>query len=152
MTIKSPALADHPEDIPTLARFFVKRYSELYSKRVTQVTQGALAALQEYEWPGNVREMENVIQSAIIRADTEAIQAIDLPEHFQQTAVADDPDLPQIGSFERLLRDFKLKIAIKAIEDCKGNKTLAARSLNISRAYLHRLIRVEEGVEAIDAA
>jgi DNA-binding NtrC family response regulator len=152
MTIKSPALADHPEDIPGLARFFVKRYSEVYNKRVTQVTHGALAALQEYEWPGNVREMENVIQSAIIRADTEAIQAIDLPERFQQTAVADDADLPQVGSFERLLRDFKLKIAMKAIEDCKGNKTLAARSLNISRAYLHRLIRVEEGVDAIDAA
>ena len=152
MTIKSPSLADHPEDIPSLARFFVKRYSELYNKRVTHVTAAALAALQEYEWPGNVREMENVIQSAIIRTDTEAIQASDLPDRFQQTTVPDDADLPQVGSFERLLRDFKLKIAMKAIEDCKGNKTLAARSLNISRAYLHRLIRVEEGVDAIDAA
>jgi DNA-binding NtrC family response regulator len=52
-----------------------------------------------------------------------------------------DEDLPQIGSFERLLREFKMKLAVKAIEDCHGNKTLAARSLNISRAYLHRLIR-----------
>jgi DNA-binding NtrC family response regulator len=152
MTIKAPALADHSEDIPALAQFFVDRYSDLYNKRVSHVTPSALAMLQDYDWPGNVREMENVIQSALIRADTAAIQSADLPERFQQAVAADDPELAQIGSFERLLRDFKLKIAMKAIEDCKGNKTLAARSLNISRAYLHRLIRVDENVQAIDAA
>jgi len=153
MTIKAPALADRPDDIPLLARVFVDRYSDLYNKQITSIAPGALAALQSYDWPGNVRELENVIQSALIRADTDTILPEDLPERFQEAAAAEeDPDLPQLGSFERLLRDFKLKIAMKAIEDCRGNKTLAARSLNISRAYLHRLIRVEEGVDAIDAA
>jgi DNA-binding NtrC family response regulator len=50
----------------------------------------------------------------------------------------------QASSFEKLLQEFKVKLATKAIEDCNGNKTLAARSLNISRAYLHRLIRLSE--------
>jgi len=154
MTIKAPALADRPGDIAFLARFFMKRYSEQYNKRVTQISPGAVAALEEYDWPGNVRELENVIQSALIRADTDAIMPMDLPERFRETPVAeDDPDLPQVGSFERLLRDFKYKIAMKAIEDCRGNKTLAARSLNISRAYLHRLIRSSsDGLEAVDVA
>jgi DNA-binding NtrC family response regulator len=108
--------------------------------------------MQEYDWPGNVRELENAIQSAIIRADGDMIQAADLPERLQEQETLEATDVPQLGTFERLLRDYKVKLATKAIEDCKGNKTLAARSLNISRAYLHRLIRLPDDVENIDAA
>jgi DNA-binding NtrC family response regulator len=152
MTIKAPALADHLEDIPILAQFFVRHYADVYNKRVDGVAPGALALLQEYDWPGNVRELENVIQSAIIRADQEFIQAVDLPDRFQQAELPEYEDVAQVGTFERLLRDFKLKVAMKAIEDCNGNKTLAARSLNISRAYLHRLIRSPEDLRSIDVA
>lgn len=144
MAIKAPALGDRPEDIPVLAEFFVTQYADIYHKRIAGIAPGALTLLQEYDWPGNVRELENVVQSAIICADTEIIQAKDLPENFQKLEPLDDSDIPQIGSFERMLRDFKVKVATKAIEDCKGNKTLAARSLNISRAYLHRLIRLSD--------
>jgi len=98
-----------------------------------------------------VRELENVIQGAIIRADGETIVPSDLPEQFHERSACELEDCPQVGTFERLVRDYKLKLAIKAIEDCHGNKTLAAKSLDISRAYLHRLIR-GEGVQAIDAA
>jgi DNA-binding NtrC family response regulator len=111
-----------------------------------------LALLQEYDWPGNVRELENVIQSSIVCADTEVIEVHDLPERFQEPAFLGECDLPQVGSFERMLRDFKFRVASKAIEDCKGNKTLAARSLQISRSYLHRLVRLQEEPERIDAA
>jgi DNA-binding NtrC family response regulator len=152
ISIKAPALADHLEDVPVLANFFLKQYSDLYSKRVTGLAPSALALLREYDWPGNVRELENAIQTAIIRADSDVIQASDLPERLQEQDVLEASDVPQIGSFERLLRDFKLRVATKAIEDCKGNKTLAARSLNISRAYLHRLIRLPEDLGTSDAA
>jgi DNA-binding NtrC family response regulator len=151
MTINAPSLADHPEDIPELAQFFVKLYAEQYNKYMTGIAQEVLALFQGYVWPGNVRELENVIQSSIIRADLPVIQVLDLPDRFREVEPADG-DLPQNGTFEMLLRDFKLKVALKAIEDCNGNKTLAARSLNISRAYLHRLIRPNETVESIDAA
>ncbi len=148
MTIKAPSLAEHPSDIPLLAECFVKQYSELYNKRVTGVAPNALALLQEYDWPGNVRELENVIQRAIICTDTQIIEPKDLPEHFQQQELIEETSLPQVGSFERLLRDFKVKVATKAIEECNGNKTLAARNLDISRAYLHRLIRLSDGADA----
>jgi DNA-binding NtrC family response regulator len=152
MTIKAPALGRHPEDIPVLADFFVRQYSDIFQKRITGIAPHALELLQGYDWPGNVRELENVIQSAIICANTEVIQANDLPECFRESDLADDVELPQIGSFETLLRDFKVRLATKAIEDCNGNKTLAARSLNISRAYLHRLIRLQEDPDAADVA
>jgi DNA-binding NtrC family response regulator len=152
MGIKAPALGRHPEDIPALAEFFVRQYSEIFQKRITGLSSRALELLRGYDWPGNVRELENVIQSAIICANNEVIEANDLPECFHEPDLAGDIELPQVGSFERLLRDFKVKLATKAIEDCKGNKTLAARSLNISRAYLHRLIRLHEDPQAADVA
>lgn len=152
VSIKSPALADHPEDITALSEHFVKEYSSLYEKRVTGIAPEALALLQENDWPGNVRELENVVQSAIVAADTEVIQASDLPERFQEPVDLDDSEIPQVGSFERLLRDFKFRVASRAIEDCNGNKTLAARSLHISRSYLHRLVRSQEESEGVDAA
>ncbi|MBV8550510.1 MAG: sigma-54-dependent Fis family transcriptional regulator [Acidobacteriaceae bacterium] len=155
MTINAPALADRPEDIPLLANFFLKQYSDLYRKYVASIEPDALLLLQEYDWPGNVRELENVIQSAIICADTDGIRLRDLPErlhssHGRGTQIAGD--VPRGSSFEALLRDFKVKLATKAIEDCNGNKTLAAQSLNISRAYLHRLIRLSEAGGNLDAA
>jgi YD repeat-containing protein len=65
----------------------------------------------------------------------------DLSDHIQeQELAASEDDLPS-GSFERLLRDYKFKLASDAVQQCKGNKTLAAESLSISRAYLHRLLR-----------
>jgi len=97
MSIKAPAMGRHPEDVPALAEFFVRQYSEIFQKGIT-----------------------GLIQSAIIRANA-----------------------------ERLLRDFKVK-STKAKEDRKG--TLAARSLNISPACLHRLIRLPEEPEAADVA
>jgi DNA-binding NtrC family response regulator len=151
MTINAPGLVDRPEDIPALARYFLRQYCELYQKRVVRIAPTALAMLQQYDWPGNVRELENAIQSAIICADGESIEPEDLPERLREQEIEEEGDVAQVGSFERLLRDYKVKLATKAIEDCNGNKTLAARSLNISRAYLHRLIRLSEG-EKVDAA
>ena len=153
VTIESPALADRPDDIPALIESFIEQYADTYGKRIDGIAPGAVALLQEYDWPGNVRELENVIQSAIVCCDTEIIEPADLPKRFHQLEVVDDNgDIPQVGSFERLLRDFKVKVATKAIEDCHGNKTLAARSLNISRSYLHRLIRMPDEADEADVA
>jgi DNA-binding NtrC family response regulator len=151
MTIQAPALADHPEDIPLLAQHFLRRYSELYRKPVQGISLGALTVLANYDWPGNVRELENVIQRALIHADGETILPGDLPSQLLEGDVFEDGhNLPQVGTFERLLRDYKVKLALKAIEDCKGSKTLAAKSLDISRGYLHRLIRLGAEPHAIE--
>jgi DNA-binding NtrC family response regulator len=141
MGIKAPALRDHTEDIPVLARHFLEKYSAIYRKPVTRITTGAMALLVEYDWPGNVRELENVIQKAIILTDDETIGPEHLPDDMQR------PDLLGLGealpatSFEEQLREYKVKLAQKAVAECNGNKTLAARSLHISRTYLHRLIK-----------
>ena len=145
VTIHSPSLAERPQDIVTLAQHFVRQYSEMYDKYVAAVSPAALEVLAEYEWPGNVRELENVIQSAIIRTDSQQIQVDDLPQNMRpQENIESIDEVSSSGRFERLIRDYKVKLTLKAIEECNGNKTLAARSLDISRAYLHRLIRPGE--------
>jgi DNA-binding NtrC family response regulator len=152
MTIHAPSLGDHPEDISLLANHFLKKYSELYGKEVTRISANAMQMLEQYEWPGNVRELENVVQGSIIRADTDTIQPEDLPEQLQELEPEDQVECPKLGSFESMLRDYKVKLAIKALEECNGNKTMAARSLDISRAYLHRLIRDSGNIETAHVA
>jgi DNA-binding NtrC family response regulator len=152
MGIKAPSLRDHSEDIPTLAQHFLEKYSGLYRKPMTGISPGAMALLVDYVWPGNVRELENVIQKAIILTDDHTIAPEHLPEDLQQLGLLGLCDSLPATSFEDQLRDYKVKLAQKAVAECNGNKTLAARSLHISRTYLHRLIKdfIEE--EATEVA
>jgi DNA-binding NtrC family response regulator len=145
MRIDAPSLQEHAEDIPTIATHFLRQYSETYEKPIEYIDQAAMAVLQSYSWPGNVRELENTIQRAIIIASDSCIRVQDLPRNIQEENVINITDHHPASSFERQIRDFKVKLATAAVRENKGNKTLAARSLNISRAYLHRLIRVAEG-------
>jgi transcriptional regulator with PAS, ATPase and Fis domain len=141
MTIHSPALRDRTEDIPILAEHFLQHYSQMYGKPVHTIQADAMMALLDYPWPGNVRELENVIQSAIIMTEDDSIEVEHLPEAFQNCDSLEIDDTLPGGSFEMQLRDYRVKLAIRAVQEANGNKTIAARSLSISRAYLHRLIR-----------
>ncbi len=141
MRINSPALRDRTEDIPDLAHHILQQYSSLYGKPMRSIEPAAMAALMEYPWPGNIRELENVIQSAIIFSEGDSIGLDDLPEALQELEPLCLGETAPSGSFEEQLRDYRIKLATNAVQDANGNKTVAARSLNISRAYLHRLIR-----------
>jgi DNA-binding NtrC family response regulator len=145
MKIECPALEERPEDIPALAYHFLRQYSQQYKKPIHHIEPESLAILENYSWPGNVRELENVIQRAIILAEGDSIRPLDLPEFSKsEPGVVSIEDYLPDGSFERLLRDYKTKLATAAVQEHHGNKTLAARSLGISRAYLHRLLRAAE--------
>ena len=150
MRIESPHLREHPEDIPAIASHFLHRYSQTFQKTMDGIEPEALEMLQSYSWPGNVRELENVMQRAIILAPAQTVRAEDLTLNLREDESADLDDVVDIGdyqpagSFERQIHEYKVKLAIAAVRDNNGNKTLAARSLCISRAYLHRLIRLSE--------
>ncbi len=152
MRIDSPPLQDRSEDIPLIARHFLRHYADVFQKPMDAIEPDAIEMLQSYAWPGNVRELENVMQRAIILAPGRAIRAEDLNlnGHEQEEdagafdEVVDIADYQPAGSFERQLRDYKIRLAVAAVREDNGNKTLAARSLSISRAYLHRLLRLAE--------
>jgi DNA-binding NtrC family response regulator len=152
MRIDSPPLQDRVEDIPLIARHFMRHYAGVFQKPMDAIEPDALEMLQGYAWPGNVRELENVMQRAIILAPGRSVRAEDLNlnghEQEEDTGafdeVVDIADYQPAGSFERQLRDYKIRLAVTAVREANGNKTLAARSLSISRAYLHRLLRLAE--------
>jgi len=144
MKITAPALQDRVEDIPLIANHLLQRYTQIYQKPVDEITAEAMSLLQSYSWPGNVRELENVIQRAIIVTRGTRIMEEDLPANIHEESAISISDYHPANSFERQLRDYKVKLAAAAVRENHGNKTLAARSLNISRAYLHRLIRLAE--------
>jgi len=151
MRIQVPALRDRSEDIPLLANHFLEKYAIEYGKDVDSIHPAAMARLMEYAWPGNVRELENAMARAVIVSEDNSILVRDLPEAIgmdEEDVITIDSGLSGSGnSFEEQLRDYKIKLANRAIVECHGNKTLAAKSLSISRAYLHRLLRGVEGAE-----
>jgi DNA-binding NtrC family response regulator len=156
MRIESPALQEHPEDIPSIAKYFLQKYSQTFQKTVEGFAPDAMELLQSYTWPGNVRELENVIQRALIMAPGQFIRAEDLTLHAHEEEPSSFNEVVNIGeyqpagSFERQIQEYKVKLAVNAVRENNGNKTLAARRLCISRAYLHRLIRLAESDQAFD--
>jgi len=152
MSIDTPPLRHRPEDIPLIAGHFLRHYANLFQKPMDRIAPEALEMLQSFAWPGNVRELENVMQRAIILAPGREVRPEDLSlkshEPDEEAAafdeVVDIADYQPAGSFERQLRDYKIRLAVNAVREHNGNKTLAARSLCISRAYLHRLLRLAE--------
>ncbi len=151
MRIESPALQERPEDIPAIANHFLQHYGQVFQKPMSGIEPGALEMLRSYAWPGNVRELENVMQRAIILTPGDIVRVEDLnlsPADYESTEsfedVVDIGEYQTSGTFERQLQDYKIKLAMNAVRENNGNKTLAARRLGISRAYLHRLIRVAD--------
>jgi DNA-binding NtrC family response regulator len=156
MRIESPTLQEHPEDIPSIAKYFLQKYSQTFQKPMDGFAPDAMEMLQGYTWPGNVRELENVVQRAIIMAPGQFIRAEDLTlnSHEEEATSFDEVvnigEYQPAGSFERQIQEYKVKLAVNAVRENNGNKTLAARRLCISRAYLHRLIRLAESDQVFD--
>ena len=156
MRIESPALQEHPEDIPAIAKHILSKYSQSFQKQMDGFALEAMEMMQNYSWPGNVRELENVIQRAIILAPGQFVRAEDLTLHANEEepgnfdAVVNIGEYQPSGSFERQIQEYKVKLAVNAVRENNGNKTLAARRLCISRAYLHRLIRLAESEQVFD--
>lgn len=140
--IQTPPLRDHPEDIPDLAMHFLERYAREFQRPVKMISSEALDMLRVYSWPGNVRELENVIQRAVVIASSDTICLCDLPIQIHGDKLIDIADAGKDGFLDRYVLDHKIRLAQEALREFRGNKTLAARSLGISRPYLYRLIRL----------
>jgi DNA-binding NtrC family response regulator len=157
LRIQAPALQNRVEDIPLIARHLLRHYSLMFQKPIDGMEPEAMEALQNYSWPGNVRELENVLQRAIILAPGRTVRLVDLnlnPSMVEPTGqfgndVVNIGDYQPNSSFEQQIQEYKIRLAVSAVRENNGNKTLAARRLGISRAYLHRLIRLAEPEAAL---
>ena len=131
VTIQLPPLRERREDIPELADFFRAKYSREFGKRIRGVDQAALKALNEYTWPGNIRQLESVIERAVILSDQETISLSDIKSELRtsQPIGSFDFDLSEEGiNFEELEKD----LLRKAMTKSHGVVAKAAKLLGMS--------------------
>ena len=139
--IVMPALREHVEDVPILARHFIEKYVKQFNKRPTRISNDALRSLMEYHWPGNIRELENVIERAIILGPNGGIIEMEnLPPAFQairlSSAPADDSESPL--SLDVAISSFTRRHIVKVLEATQYDKKEAAKCLGLSLSSLYR--------------
>ena len=136
--IEMPPLRAHPEDIPLLVEHFLQSFSRQYRVSPKRVTAEALERLTAYAWPGNIRELQNLIERAFALSTAETITLEDLPPAVAgwvapEVGNEDDRELPTLGDTER-------RLIAAALRRSGGNKKEAARLLGIDRQRLYRKI------------
>lgn len=135
--LKVPSLAERPEDLPLLERHFLKVFASQYNKPVSGLTRRAQTVLARYPWPGNIRELQNVIEHACMMTESDVIDVRDLPERVQNQAAAGNADYEALMSIDQLER----RHAQRVLDHVGGNKMRAAEILGISRTHLYQLLK-----------
>ena len=142
LPIHIPPLRERNEDVPLLTAHFIRKYSQAMSKNVVGIDSRALEALMNYKWYGNVRELENTIERAIVLTDRENIEMENLPLEIQnfQEEILLEPLAEEEYSIKKSSRFLEMNLIKKALKKTKGNHTHAAKLLELShRALLYKI-------------
>lgn len=132
-----PPLRDHREDIPLLAIYFATKYAEKSERPFKGISTEARAILMNYDWPGNIRELENAIEHAIVMGNVDEI----LPEDLPETLLEKQSVQVSSGKYHHEINELKKRLIIDAVTQAKGSYIDAAKLLGVHPNYLHRLIR-----------
>ena len=152
LELKVPPLRERKEDIPALARSLISKITKRLERPAPALGEDALQKLSSHSWPGNVREMENVLERALIRAHGSSrltSEHIELPENGMRPSAGCVPQLPRPGETAGpgRLRDVEKRAIAEALSACRGNIKQAAARLGIARNTLYRKMQ-EFGLEA----
>jgi DNA-binding NtrC family response regulator len=136
-----PPLRERPDDVPLLAQHFVRQYNREFRKEVVGIDPSAQAAMQAYNWPGNVREVKNVIERAMLLAAGPWLRLTDLPTELKSPAAAvvsaDGPTtLIEFGPDGVDIHEVERLLVQRALDQTRGNQSRAAALLHISRDQL----------------
>ena len=136
-----PPLREHPEDIPMLVNFLIQKFSSEYAEAAPkQVTPQAMSALRRYEWPGNIRQLENYLRRIFVLSENEVIDKDELPPEILDTSLPTTDiefDIPEEGvSLDEIIKEY----VCSALTKSNGTQIQAAKLLGISRRKLqHRM-------------
>ncbi len=128
VTLHLPPLRERKDDIKALADMFIARFNEKYHRSITGISKEVLARMNEFSWSGNIRELQNTIEKAVILSESDIIDSIEL--HSGASVSASDSEETLEMAEERTIR--------KAMDKYKGNLSLVAKSLDISRPTLYK--------------
>jgi len=137
VTVTLPPLRDRREDIPEFVDLFLRKYNQLYDRSVRDLRPETIEALMEHDWPGNIRELENAVQRAVIVAEGDEIQ----PETFFDVAsTSADKTTSQTADFSGTIEDLERKYIEEVLRRVGGHQSNAARTLGIDRKTLYNKI------------
>jgi transcriptional regulator with PAS, ATPase and Fis domain len=129
MPVGLPPLRERRGDVPRLANYFIDKYNREFRKRVRGLSPAATSVLEQYQWPGNIRELRNAIERAMLLADAEHLE----PTHFTtltRSVAAAQFKLPTEGLN---LDEVERQLLMQALERAGGNQTQAGQLLGINR-------------------
>jgi two-component system, NtrC family, response regulator AtoC len=129
MPIVLPPLRERRGDIPRLAKYYVDKYNQEFKKRVTGLSPAAIALLERYQWPGNIRELRNAIERAMLLADRDTIEPDDFTT-LTRSVASTQFRLPEGGLN---LDEVERQLLVQALERAHGNQTQAGHLLGINR-------------------
>lgn len=145
VVIDLPPLRERIQDLELFVPAFIDEFNRSMGRKVTGVSSNALELMRRYPWPGNIRELRNVIERAMVLCEGEEIQPAHLPAELSDAygtlnraaASSSRPDLPSNGvSLENVVTDLERRFIVQALERTNGNQTEAAELLSISRDQL----------------
>jgi transcriptional regulator with PAS, ATPase and Fis domain len=139
-TINLPPLRERLEDIPFLTECFLQRARAKVNKRVESVSPEALSLLRSYSWPGNLRELENIVERAVVLTSSQMIEPEHLPLHVQQDTQVEKTTLGFRPSKSQVIEQFERQAIEGYLLRANGNISRAAALANIPRRTLHRLL------------
>lgn len=143
VNIKLPPLRERREDIPFLIQFFIDKFNKKYEMSVKGVSQRAMRLLMDYSWSGNVRELENTIESTMVIHTPEVLDIQHLPQEIKHFKEEQEVISIKIGT---RLEDVEREMLLQALKATRGNKQKAAKLLGINVRTIHRKMEEMQGM------
>lgn len=148
--LKLPPLSERQDDIPLLVEYFLQKFAERLNKPRASVSMAAMDRLNRHSFPGNVRELENIILRALVFANGPEVTLADLPDHLQEQS---NPILTRVDDRLLSLEEMEAKYILWVCEQLNGNQTMAAKILGLDRVSLwRRMKKIQTGSPRFAAA
>lgn len=139
MPLFIPPLRDRKSDITLLADYFLDEFNASYNKNVTRISTPAINMLMAYHYPGNVRELKNCIERAVLNSNDDVIHGYNLPPTLQTQGHSSDnaPDISQVNDLAAAVNTYERELIVEALKRHRGNAAAAARALNTTPRVLN---------------
>lgn len=133
--IKLPLLRDRKDDISILCNFFIKKFNDKFGIYIEKISDEAMSRMLDYNWPGNIRELENVIERAYNFVEGDEITLENLPDNILNYMYASK------GKLNNKMNNFEKEMIVKTLKECNGNKSRTARILGVNRPNLYQKLK-----------